>query len=157
MILKFLMSCIKSIIHTRELKTEEVLESVQDRLEFVAVIYYNKDNPNDISILAQLETVDDECKENDINIVKTSDQDLWSALGIEDSPVLVYYENDVPFVYPNQGSGLADEVQVLKWLIAQRNTAAIEEVTDAMLGTVSTVCGPKIDRFFFDQFWVLIL
>ena len=109
------------------------MESVQDRLEFVAVIYYNKDSANDLKILAQLETVDDECKENDINVVKTSDQELWQALGIEDSPVLVYYENDVPYVYPNQGSGLADEVAVFRWLVAQRNTAAIEEVTDAML------------------------
>ena len=67
------------------------MESVQDRLEFVAVIYYNKDSANDLKILAQLETVDDECKENDINVVKTSDQELWQALGIEDSPVLVYY------------------------------------------------------------------
>ena len=61
------------------------MESVQDRLEFVAVIYYNKDSANDLKILAQLETVDDECKENDINVVKTSDQELWQALGIEDS------------------------------------------------------------------------
>lgn len=99
----------------------------------MAVIYYNKDSANDLKILAQLETVDDECKENDINVVKTSDQELWQALGIEDSPVLVYYENDVPYVYPNQGSGLADEVAVFRWLVAQRNTAAIEEVTDAML------------------------
>ena len=116
----------------KELK-DEVLESVQDRLEFVAVIYYNKDSTHDLDILAQLETVDDECKENDINVVKTSDQDLWQSLGIEDSPVMVYYENDVPFIYPHQGSGLADEVQVLRWLVAQRNSAAIEEVTDAML------------------------
>ena len=57
-------------------------------------------------------------------------------MGIEDSPVLVYYENDVPFVYPHQGSALADEQAVLKWLINQRNTAAIEEVTNAMLDDI---------------------
>jgi len=114
----------------------DVLEAVQDQREFVAVIYYNKNDPNDLQVLADLETVDDDCKENDINVVKTSDQKLWEALGIEDSPVLVYYENDVPFVYPHQGSALADEQAVLKWLINQRNTAAIEEVTNAMLDDI---------------------
>ena len=114
----------------------DVLEAVQDQREFVAVIYYNKNDPNDLQVLADLETVDDDCKENDINVVKTSDQKLWESLGIEDSPVLVYYENDVPFVYPHQGSALADEQAVLKWLINQRNTAAIEEVTNAMLDDI---------------------
>ena len=89
-----------------------------------------------MQVLADLETVDDDCKENDINVVKTSDPKLWESLGIEDSPVLVYYENDVPFVYPHQGSALADEQAVLKWLINQRNTAAIEEVTNAMLDDI---------------------
>ena len=114
----------------------DVLEAVQDQREFVAVIYYNKNDPDDLQVLADLETVDDDCKENDINVVKTSDQKLWESLGIEDSPVLVYYENDVPFVYPHQGSALADEQAVLKWLINQRNTAAIEEVTNAMLDDI---------------------
>ncbi len=35
-----------------------------------------------------------------------------------------------------QGSGLADETEVLEWLVEQRNSAAIEEVTDAMLDDI---------------------
>ncbi len=81
---------------------EEVLNSALERLEFVAVIYYDGAASADLAILQQLETVDDECKENDINVVKVSDRKLWEELGIEDSPVMVYYENDVPFVYPHQ-------------------------------------------------------
>ena len=116
--------------------TEDVMESVQDRREFVATIFYNKDDPNDLNILDALETIDDECKDNDINVIKISDAKLWESLGIEDSPVLVYYENDVPFVYPHQGSGLTNVGTVQDWLITQRNTAAIEEVTDAMLDDI---------------------
>ncbi len=112
---------------------EDVMESVQDRREFVAVIFYNKQSANDLAILEALESIDDECKENDINVIKISDQKLWESLGIEDSPVLVYYENDVPFVYPHQGSGLANVQEVQEWIVTQRNTAAIEEVTDQML------------------------
>jgi len=109
---------------------------VQNRREFVATIFYNKNNKNDLAILDSLETIDDDCKENDINVIKISDTKLWESLGIEDSPVLVYFENDVPFVYPHQGSGLANVADVQDWLISQRNTAAIEEVTDAMLDDI---------------------
>ena len=115
---------------------EDVMESVQDRREFVAVIYFNKRDQNDLTIVDNLESIVGDCKENDINMIKISDQKLWESLGIEDSPVLVYYENDVPFVYPNQGSGLSNVQDVKDWLISQRNTAAIEEVTDAMLDDI---------------------
>ena len=42
----------------------------------------------------------------------------------------------MPFVYPHQGSGLANVPRVFEWLVTQRNTAAIEEVTDAMLDDI---------------------
>ena len=42
--------------------SEDVMESVQDRREFVATIFYNKDIKNDLNILDALETIDDECK-----------------------------------------------------------------------------------------------
>jgi len=63
--------------------------------------------------------------------VKISDAKLYSHIGVEDSPVVVYYENDVPFLY--QKRALTDPNSLLKWLIEQRNSAAIEHVTDAML------------------------
>ena len=44
--------------------------------------------------------------------------------------MLVYYENNVPFVYSGR---LSDHKTLLEWLILQRNTASIEEVMDAML------------------------
>ena len=44
--------------------------------------------------------------------------------------MLVYYENGIPSLYPGS---LGDEAAVLGWLVDQRNTAAIEDVTDALL------------------------
>ena len=51
----------------------------------------------------------------------------------DDSPILIYYENDVPFLYNIHPLDPEETDETLKWLIEQRNTAAIEEVTDAML------------------------
>ena len=52
---------------------------------------------------------------------------------MEDSPVLVYYEDGIPNLYPDS---LADEAGVLAWLIKQRNFASIEDLTDELLRSV---------------------
>lgn len=83
------------------------------------------------TVIRGLEAIDDDCKQNDIRFVKISDSKLYSKIGVEDSPVVVYYENDVPFLY--QKRALTDPQTLLKWLIEQRNSAAIEHITDAML------------------------
>ena len=113
---------------------DKQLESALERLEYVAVIYYDEEDPSDQKVIDAYETINDECKQNDIRLVKTSDDQLRKGTGVpEDSPILIYYENDVPFLY-NIHPLEADEVdETLHWLIEQRNTAAIEEVTDAML------------------------
>ena len=66
--------------------------------------------------------------------MKISDSKLFAKIGVEESPVVVYYENDVPFLY--QKKSLSDAKTLLKWLVEQRNSAAIEYVTDAMLEDV---------------------
>jgi hypothetical protein len=56
--------------------------------------------------------IDDDCKQNDIGFVKISDPKLFARIGVEDSPVVVYYENDVPFLY--QKKSLSDPSTLLK-------------------------------------------
>ena len=105
-----------------------------ERLEYVAVIFYDETNSNDLDIIDSYESINDECKQNDIRLVKTSDDDLRKETGIpDDSPILIYYENDVPFLYNVHPLDPDETDETLNWLIEQRNTAAIEEVTDAML------------------------
>ena len=43
--------------------------------------------------------LDDDCKLNDINFVKVGDEKEVSKLGMDESPVLVYYENGIPNLY----------------------------------------------------------
>ena len=110
------------------------MESALERLEYVAVIFFDETNSNDLDIIDSYESINDECKQNDIRLVKTSDDDLRKETGIpDDSPILIYYENDVPFLYNVHPLDSEETDETLKWLIEQRNTAAIEEVTDAML------------------------
>ena len=121
-----------------EIEKEDILDSLLNRLEFVAVVYYQKLAAEDKAILDKLEaSIGNEAKLHDINIVLVSDQRLLSKLGVEDSPVVVYYENNVPFLYKRslkQGSGASKAL--MKWLIEQRNSASIEEITDDMLEEV---------------------
>ena len=110
------------------------MESALERLEYVAVIFYDETSSNDLNIIDSYESINDECKQNDIRLVKTSDDDLRKETGIpDDSPILIYYENDVPFLYNVHPLDPDETDETLNWLIEQRNTAAIEEVTDAML------------------------
>lgn len=51
-------------------------------------------------------------------------------MGIDHFPTLVYYENQIPTIYEDD---LINEENVLEWLLEQKNTATIEEVTDEIL------------------------
>lgn len=50
--------------------------------------------------------------------------------GIDHLPTLVYFEENIPAIYEGD---LMNEEEVLEWLIEQKNTATIEEVTDEIL------------------------
>jgi len=120
-----------------KLEIEEVnpaiLSYLMDSSDFLAVFYYQKDVKRDASVLARLENIDDDCKMNDINFVKVGDEKEVAKLGMDESPVLVYYENGIPNLY--DGS-LGDEKVVLEWLVVQRNSASIEDVTDELLRSI---------------------
>ena len=120
----------------RELE-DKTLESALERLEYAAVIFYDETDQSNLNIIESYETINDECKQNDIRLVKTSDDQLRKDTGLEeDSPILIYYENDVPFLYNVHPLDPDDVDEALAWLIEQRNTAAIEEVTDSMLDNI---------------------
>lgn len=110
-----------------------ILSYLMDSSDFLAVFYYQKDARRDASVLARLENIDDDCKLNDINFVKVGDEKEVAKLGMDESPVLVYYENGIPNLY--DGS-LGDEKTVLEWLVVQRNSASIEDVTDELLRSI---------------------
>ena len=81
-------------------------------------------------ILAELENIDDECDGKGIAFVKIDDDNVAREYGVDHVPTLVYFENKIPSLYHGD---LANEEQVLAWLVDQLASDMIEDITDEML------------------------
>lgn len=81
-------------------------------------------------ILNELENIDDDLEKENIVIVRMDNDAEAKEFGIDHLPTLVYFEDKIPAIYEGD---LMNEDEVLAWLIEQKNTATIEEVTDEIL------------------------
>ncbi|KAG7154498.1 disulfide-isomerase-like 2 [Homarus americanus] len=90
----------------------------------------DKDDAEDHEVLAELESIDDDCEQAGVPFVKIDNDAEAKEYGIEDLPTLVYFENRIPSIYEGD---LSNEQEVLAWLLKQKNTDTIEEVTDEIL------------------------
>ncbi|XP_011163664.1 uncharacterized protein LOC105198599 isoform X2 [Solenopsis invicta] len=81
-------------------------------------------------ILNELENIDDELEKEGIVIVRIDNDAEAKEYGIDHLPTLVYFEDKIPAIYEGD---LLNEDEVLEWLIEQKNSATIEEVTDEIL------------------------
>lgn len=77
-----------------------------------------------------MENIDDDLQKEGIVIVRMDNDAEAKEYGIDHLPTLVYFEDHIPALYEGD---LMNEDEVLKWLIEQKNTATIEEVTDEIL------------------------
>lgn len=50
-------------------------------------------------VLRELETIDDDCGNQDIQVVKTEDRKAARDWGIDDTPAVVFFKNKIPNVY----------------------------------------------------------
>ncbi|XP_017305329.1 uncharacterized protein LOC103525042 [Diaphorina citri] len=110
--------------------SDEIMEKLIDKVEYLAVLFYDKDDKQDIRVLNELENIDDELEKEGIVIVRLDNDAEAKEYGIDHLPTLVYFENKIPALYEGD---LLNEEEVLKWLIHQKETATIEEVTDEIL------------------------
>lgn len=81
-------------------------------------------------ILNELENIDDDLEKEGIVIVRMDNEAEAKDFGIDHLPTLVYFEDKIPAMYEGD---LLNEDEVLEWLIEQKKTATIEEVTDEIL------------------------
>ncbi|KAL1464793.1 hypothetical protein WDU94_004408 [Cyamophila willieti] len=110
--------------------SDEIMEKLIDKVEYLAVLFYDKDDKQDIRVLNELENIDDELEKEGIVIVRLDNDNEAKEYGIDHLPTLVYFENKIPAIYEGD---LLNEEEVLKWLVHQKETATIEEVTDEIL------------------------
>ncbi|KAK8738956.1 hypothetical protein OTU49_003758 [Cherax quadricarinatus] len=110
--------------------TDEMLDKLIANEPFLAVLFYDKDDAEDHEVLAELESIDDDCEQAGVPFVKIDNDAEAKEYGIEELPTLVYFENRIPSIYEGD---LSNEQEVLAWLLQQKNTDTIEEVTDEIL------------------------
>ncbi|XP_052740631.1 uncharacterized protein LOC112055044 isoform X5 [Bicyclus anynana] len=110
--------------------TDEMMDKLIDTAQYLAVIFYDKEDKQDIRILNELENIDDELEKEGIVIVRIDNEAEAKEYGIDHLPTLVYFEENIPAIYEGD---LMNEDEVLEWLIEQKNSATIEEVTDEIL------------------------
>lgn len=83
-----------------------------------------------MTVLEELEKIDDDCDKHGIQFVKIDDPSASREYGIDYVPAIVYFENQVPNVFDGD---LQNEEQILHWLVEQLEKDEIEDVTDEML------------------------
>ncbi|KAL3277969.1 hypothetical protein HHI36_013309 [Cryptolaemus montrouzieri] len=110
--------------------TDEMMDILIEKKKYLAVLFYDKDDKQDIRVLNELENIDDELDSEGIVIIRVDNDAEAKELGIDHLPALVYYEDKIPSIYEGD---LMNENEVLQWLIEQKQTATIEEVTDEIL------------------------
>lgn len=110
--------------------TDEMKDKLVETTDHLAIIFYDKEDKQDIRVLNELENIDDELEKEGIVIVRIDNADEAKEYGLDHLPALVYYESKIPAIYEGD---LMNEEEVLEWLILQKNTATIEEVTDEIL------------------------
>ncbi|XP_030027959.1 uncharacterized protein LOC115445721 isoform X2 [Manduca sexta] len=110
--------------------TDEMMDKLIESTPYLAVIFYDKDDKQDIRILNELENIDDELEKEGIVIVRMDNEAEAKEFGIDHLPTLIYFEENIPAIYEGD---LMNEDEVLEWLIEQKNSATIEEVTDEIL------------------------
>ncbi|KAL5288605.1 hypothetical protein ACFFRR_009067 [Megaselia abdita] len=110
--------------------TDEMKDKLVENTEHLAVIFYDKDDKQDMRILNELENIDDELEKEGIVIIRIDNAEEAKEYGLDHLPSLIYFENKIPSIYEGD---LMNEDEVLDWLVLQKKTATIEEVTDEIL------------------------
>ncbi|XP_015123267.1 uncharacterized protein LOC107045483 isoform X2 [Diachasma alloeum] len=110
--------------------TDEMMEKLIENTEYLAVLFYDKEDKQNMRILNELENIDDELEKEGIVILRIDNDAEAKEYGIDHLPTLIYFEDKIPAIYEGD---LLNEDDVLEWLIEQKNTATIEEVTDEIL------------------------
>lgn len=83
-----------------------------------------------MTVLEELEKIDDDCDKHGIQFVKIDDAKAARDYGIDSIPSIVNFEKQIPNVYDGD---LTDEDEILHWLLGQLESDEIEDVTDEML------------------------
>ncbi|XP_074599634.1 hulk isoform X2 [Brevipalpus obovatus] len=126
-----------------------ILEKMIENSENLAVLFYDDTQEKSKTVLQELEKIDDDTDQHNIAFVKIDDREVAKRFGISpnEMPCLVYFENSVPNFYSGD---LTKEETVLEWLIHQKNSDEIEDVSDVVLHQM-IANKPHVAVLFYDK------
>eukprot|EP00094_Tigriopus_californicus_P003633 TCALIF_03495-PA protein Name:"Protein of unknown function" AED:0.42 eAED:0.43 QI:16/0/0/1/0.4/0.33/6/0/400 len=115
------------------------LEKLIEWKDFIAIFFCKlihglKNNGQDESseALRHLENIDSKADKMGIAFVKINDLELVDEYGLPGLPSLVYYRRQAPILYEGD---LAQETEILEWLIHTRTTGDDEDVIEEVSST----------------------
>uniref|UniRef100_A0A336L648 CSON004835 protein n=1 Tax=Culicoides sonorensis TaxID=179676 RepID=A0A336L648_CULSO len=114
-----------------EVDRAELLELI-DSQDFLAIVFYDENDPKSSIILRHIELIDDEASEYGIMIVKCTDKLMAKKYGYRDLPGLSYFRKGKLINYDGE---IDDEEELLDWLTNPDNmqlTDRIESVNKRM-------------------------
>ena len=123
--------------------SDVVLGGLIQKFDHIAVLFYSHKNK---AASNKLETIADDCAENDIAIVKIDDKEEAGQYGLDKIPSLMFFNQQVSgspasnylkvfsFQVPSIFSGdLMDTDDVFDWITKNVESSVVEEVTDEIL------------------------
>ena len=110
--------------------TVPMLDKLVERGKTMAVVFYDPNDKQDQVVLESLEKIDDDCRRFEIDFIKVSDINEATSYGIDHLPGLLYFENRIPSMYDGD---LSLVKPLLEWLIEQKTTDTIEQITEEIL------------------------
>ena len=111
-------------------------------MEIIKKLYYKNETPIAGSdVMVELEKIDGECSKYSVDFVYVQDNEEASEYGVKELPALIYFEDMIPSIYDGD---LMSEEEVLEWLITQKTSDTIEQVSD------------RVSKFFIEEIVYLL-
>ena len=107
-----------------------ILDVLIDRLDNLAVIFYDNDHDDDNAFVQKMEEFDDDLDEISVPLVKISDQNKALQFGLDETPALIYFKREIPGIYDGP---MGDYKNILKWIKTRKTGDFIQLVSETML------------------------
>jgi len=108
-----------------DVKQELMLQIVEEN-NLVAVFFYDGSKAS-AKALESMEDIDEETDVFGIRFLRINDPELADDYSLSSIPALVFFRYEIPVVYE---ADLKDELEVLEWLIVQRNSADEQDMIE---------------------------
>ena len=91
--------------------------------------------------MTELEKIDGECSKYNVDFVYVQDNEESQEYGVKELPALIYFEDMIPSIYDGD---LMNEEEVLEWLVTQKTSDTIEQVSDRVSYSFKKTFGTKL-------------